>query len=177
MGWLDRLPRSQTSLVLKHGSGTAPKNGEGQGTLEYSVITSSVKVNSYVHLTSTWHHSRNKCSQAFPIFCHSSSCVYYTERKPKSKKWGKSGNEAGKTYQWCADVPEHQVDACRHSTISRWSFRIAWGLTVWCSATCLACRWKVLLEECTIPSGIVEPLTKQFSAVMKVRTCVRSQMC
>ena len=49
---------------------------------------------------------------------------------------------------------------------------IAQGLTVWCSATYLACRWKILLEECTTPSDIVNPPTKQFSTVSKIVKCV-----
>ena len=35
----------------------------------------------YVHLTSTRHHSCEKCSQASPVFCCSSISMYYTERK------------------------------------------------------------------------------------------------
>ena len=34
---------------------------------------------SNIHLTSTWRHSHHKISQAFPIFCHSSTSVYYTD--------------------------------------------------------------------------------------------------
>ena len=34
-------------------------------TVEHSVIKSSVKVDPYVYLTSTWHHSHNKCSRAW----------------------------------------------------------------------------------------------------------------
>ena len=39
----------------------------------------------YVHLTSTWCHSRYKCSQTFPVFHHSSAFLYYTERKLKDE--------------------------------------------------------------------------------------------
>ena len=34
-----------------------------------------------------------------PRFSRSSASVYYTERKPKNKKWGRPGNEATKTLQ------------------------------------------------------------------------------
>ena len=39
-----------------------------------------------IYLASTWCHSCDRCSQVFPVFCHSSASVYYTERKPKNKK-------------------------------------------------------------------------------------------
>ena len=42
----------------------------------------------YVYLVSTRHHLHDKCSQAFPVFRHSSTSVYYTERKQKNKKQG-----------------------------------------------------------------------------------------
>ena len=48
----------------------------------------------YVHLAPTWRHSRDRCSQAFPVFSRSSASVYYTECKPKNKKRGRPGNEA-----------------------------------------------------------------------------------
>ena len=48
----------------------------------------------YVHLASTRRHSRDRCSQASPIF-RTFPLVYYTERKPKNKKKrGRPGNEA-----------------------------------------------------------------------------------
>ena len=46
----------------------------------------------YVHFASTRRHSRDRCSQAFSVFRAAS--MYYTERKPKNKKWGRPGNEA-----------------------------------------------------------------------------------
>ena len=46
-----------------------------------------------VHLASTRCNLRDRCSQAFPIFHHSSASVYYTERKPKNKK-------AGEAWEW-----------------------------------------------------------------------------
>ena len=49
----------------------------------------------YVHLASTRRHSCDRCSQAFPVFRRSSASMYYTERKPKNKKRGRPGNEAG----------------------------------------------------------------------------------
>ena len=46
----------------------------------------------YVHLASTRHHSRDGCSQAFPIFCTLPLlCIIH---KPKNKKWDRPGNEA-----------------------------------------------------------------------------------
>ena len=32
----------------------------------------------YIHLASIWHHSHDRCSQAFPVFHHSSTSVYNT---------------------------------------------------------------------------------------------------
>ena len=49
---------------------------------------------SYIHLGSTWRHSCSKCSQAFFIFHHSFTAVYYTEHKLNNNKHGRSGNEA-----------------------------------------------------------------------------------
>ena len=47
----------------------------------------------YVHLASTRHHSRDKCSQAYPVFFCSSVCVQYNTRRRKSaKKRGRPGN-------------------------------------------------------------------------------------
>ena len=48
----------------------------------------------YIHLASTRRHSRDRCFQAFPVFHHSSTSVYYTEHKPKTKKGGRPGSEA-----------------------------------------------------------------------------------
>ena len=45
----------------------------------------------YVHFTSV--HSRDECSQAFPIFYRSSASVYYIERKQKVKT-GEAWSEA-----------------------------------------------------------------------------------
>ena len=68
----------------------------------------------YVHLTSTRHHSCEKCSQASPVFCCSSTSMYYTECKLKNKKGWRLGNEAS-TYtvvrlllsplQWNPTIP------------------------------------------------------------------------
>ena len=45
----------------------------------------------YIHLT-TWHHSCDKCSQAFVVFCRfSASVYYYTEHKLKNKNGGGLG--------------------------------------------------------------------------------------
>ena len=44
-----------------------------------------------VHLMSTRRHSRDTCSQVFPVFHHSSASVYYTECKPMNKKGGGLG--------------------------------------------------------------------------------------
>ena len=40
----------------------------------------------YVHLVSTRHHARDRCSKAFTVFHLSSTSVYYTKRKLKNKK-------------------------------------------------------------------------------------------
>ena len=39
----------------------------------------------YVHIASTWCHSRDKCSQAFPVLRHSTTPVYCCERKQMVK--------------------------------------------------------------------------------------------
>ena len=46
---------------------------------------------SYVHLSSTRRHSRDRCSHAFPVF---RTLPLPSERKPKNKKRGRPGNEA-----------------------------------------------------------------------------------
>ena len=46
----------------------------------------------YVHLASTWHHSHDRCFQAFPVF--RALLLPCTEHKPKNKKRGRPGNEA-----------------------------------------------------------------------------------
>ena len=43
--------------------------------------------------TSTWHHSHDECSQAFPIFHSSFTPVYYCECK-REVKMGRPGNKA-----------------------------------------------------------------------------------
>ena len=49
------------------------------------------------HLVSIWRHSRDKCSQAFPVFRRSSTSIYYAELSTKTQteeqKWGRPGNE------------------------------------------------------------------------------------
>ena len=52
--------------------------------------------NEYVHLASTWRHSHDECSQAFPIFRWFTAPVY-CECKWKVKR-GRSGNEANPFY-------------------------------------------------------------------------------
>ena len=52
----------------------------------------------YIHLTSTRHHSHNRCSQAFPVFSHSSASMYYTERKPGNKTWAGLGTRLPHPY-------------------------------------------------------------------------------
>ena len=42
--------------------------------------------------TSTWSHSRDRCSQVFPVFCRSSASEYYAERKPKNKEQENGGS-------------------------------------------------------------------------------------
>ena len=49
---------------------------------------------SYIHLISTWCHLCDECSQAFPIFLHSSVSVCYCHCKLKDEKQGRTGNEA-----------------------------------------------------------------------------------
>ena len=55
--------------------------------LPYITITSTFAST----FTSTWRHSRDECSQAFPVFCHSSASVYYTECELKNKNRGGLG--------------------------------------------------------------------------------------
>ena len=45
----------------------------------------------YVHLVSTWRHSRDKCSQTSLIFPHFFASVYYTEHKQKNM--GEAGEQ------------------------------------------------------------------------------------
>ena len=48
----------------------------------------------YVHLASTWRHSRDKCSQAFPVFrALPPPCIILNANR-RTKKWGRPGNEA-----------------------------------------------------------------------------------
>ena len=49
-------------------------------------------------ISSSGVHSHDKWDQAFLVFLRSSASVYYTERKPKNKKWGRPGNEATEVY-------------------------------------------------------------------------------
>ena len=51
----------------------------------------------HVHLASTRHNLRSRCSQAFPVFHHSSTSMYYTEHKLKNKK---TGDAWGRGYMW-----------------------------------------------------------------------------
>ena len=61
--------------------------------MKSSTLFESEPLSPYIHLAATRHHSCDRCSQAFPIFCHSFTSVYYTECKLKNKKWGRPGNE------------------------------------------------------------------------------------
>ena len=45
----------------------------------------------YVHLTSTRHHSHDRCSQAIPVICHSSTSLYYTDNYQRTKTGGGLG--------------------------------------------------------------------------------------
>ena len=65
----------------------------------------------YVHLASTGCQSHDRCSQAFPVFflCSSAS-VYYTERKPKSKK--KNGGGLGTRLMQAFQILQGTVSEC-----------------------------------------------------------------
>ena len=44
----------------------------------------------YVHLVSTWCHSRDECSHAFPVFGRSSTSVCYTDTQTEEQKTGEA---------------------------------------------------------------------------------------
>ena len=48
----------------------------------------------YVHLASARRHSRDRCSQASPVFHRSSASVYCILNATKEQKRGRPGNEA-----------------------------------------------------------------------------------
>ena len=48
----------------------------------------------YVHLASTRRHSRDRCSQAFPVFRALPLPCIMLNAKRRTKKWGRPGNEA-----------------------------------------------------------------------------------
>ena len=50
----------------------------------------------YIHFLSTRHHSRDRCSQAFSVFHHSTTSVILNTNR-RTKSGGRPGNEAGKT--------------------------------------------------------------------------------
>ena len=73
--------------------------------MENSMMKSSVlfeygPLPSYVHLTSTWHHSRDKCSQAFPVFRHSSVS------KHKLNNENRRGLGTRLIWNWFGQMPE-----------------------------------------------------------------------
>ena len=59
----------------------------------------------YVHLASIRRHSRDRCSQAFPVFRAAS--VHYTERKPKNKNGGGLGTRLDYSYSVTWPDPTH----------------------------------------------------------------------
>ena len=99
----------------------------------------------YVQFASTKHHSRDKCSQAFPIFRRSSASVYYTERKSKNKKRGRPGNKA-KDWQWDLEsLPATYLDIMHQWSHSLLYTQLLCTLSIYTtSCTCLT------IEVCTL---------------------------
>ena len=61
----------------------------------------------YINL---WHNSRDKCSQAFPVFHCASIFMYYTERKPEQERPENEG-KSGESYHVIWDT---YVTHCLH---------------------------------------------------------------
>ena len=55
-------------------------------------------------------HSRDGCSQAFPVFHALPLPCYITERKPKNKKWGKPRSEASDIARTSTSTPKSWIN-------------------------------------------------------------------
>ena len=98
-------PRSNNVLDLPLSNPMIARTPEPRGSQDQQHLTSPVRNSLYrvwfLHTsvqmgnappTSTWSHSRDRCSQVFPVFCRSSASEYYAERKPKNKEQENGGS-------------------------------------------------------------------------------------
>ena len=97
--------RSNNVLDLPLSNPMIARTPEPRGSQDQQHLTSPVRNSLYrvffLHTsvqmgnappTSTWSHSRDRCSQVFPVFCRSSASEYYAERKPKNKEQENGGS-------------------------------------------------------------------------------------
>ena len=101
-----REGRAQPQVSLKHGGAelsTASRVSTNSEALKPSQLDNELIKDQqnrlwtpapYIHLTSTWCHSSEECSQAFPVFHCTSASMHYCQRKLKSEKRGRSGDKA-----------------------------------------------------------------------------------
>ena len=116
----------------------------------------------YVHLASTRHHSRDRCSQAFPVFRHSTASVYYTERKPRNKKQGRPWNEATPSIQRNATC---QVD--NTFTMTAMAFQKKAGITGHVYYRKSAVPILIPSQNCVYQCKLVPQVTKAWAVTCK----------